>query len=233
MSDHRNDPNGFFLTGKRLEPSGLEWELAPRTLKHAYWKVFGMAAARAKDAELAAGLDKSGSPLRPITDQTRIARTHPYYSPMGRADPNAPVLTPCYSASRTRSLLRWQAHENGVAFWWDFDPHTDASWGVILNYHRMDGRDVFGLSPNGLNRAKREAQTWWDAYLNRIPAATRKPERADIPAYKPRTDKKRPPVAPYSTGPRFYRDGKLVRFEIPEGTHIDRITGIGLKPIKR
>ena len=99
-------PQRLFLDRQTAGTGGVGWELAPRTLKHAYWKVFGMAAAKAKDADLAAGLDKDGNPLRPITERTRIERTHPHYSPMGQADPNAPVLTPCYSASRTRVLLR-------------------------------------------------------------------------------------------------------------------------------
>ena len=34
---------------------------------------------------------------------------------------------------------------------------------------RMTGRNVFGLSLNGRNRAKREAQAWWDAYLAKSP----------------------------------------------------------------
>ena len=231
--DRRNTPYTFFLTGKGQEPKGLEWELAPRTLKRAYWKVYGIAAAKAKDAELAAGLDKDGVPMRPITEATRVARTHPYYSPMGRADPNAPVLTPCYAASRTRSLLRWEAYDNGVVFWWDYDVHTEGSWGEILGYHKQTGRNVFGLSSNGRNRAKREALAWWEDYLKRTPFTTRVPEVVPVKPYTPRPATRKAPIAPYSTGPRFLRDGKLTRYHIPTGTHIDRIAGVGIKPITR
>ena len=110
--------------------------------------------------------------------------------------------------------------------------------GRILGYHRDSGRNVFGLSSNGRKRAKQEALRWWTDYLNRVRPAIRVPEQVVNPPplpppYRPRTGPKRAPVAPYSTGPRFYRNGKLVQFDIPVGTHIDKIVGVGVKPMKR
>ena len=70
---------------------------------------------------------------------------------MGRADPDAPPLTPCRAASRTRSLLRSAAYPDGAWIYWGLDRHTGRPWGEILDYHRKGGgpsrlpvRDVIG-----------------------------------------------------------------------------------------
>lgn len=220
-------PNSYRLEGSRLAPTGIEWTLAPSSLKRLYWKKFGEFAAKEKDADLAAGLDKRGARMPDIADSTREARLNPAYSPMGIADPNAPPLTPCYGLSRTRSLLRHQSDENGVTFYWDFDPNTGDSWGVVLSYHaKADGgrpaRDVFGLSPNGTNRARAAAIRWWNGYLSsRLAANVRVTQReaqapvapAPGPYQPPRT--KRAPVAPYYTGPQLLINGKFVNQNIP------------------
>lgn len=201
--------------------------MAPASMRRLYWTKFGEFAAKAKDADLAAGLDKNGAPLAPIANSTREARLNPAYSPMGIADPNAPPLTPVYDASRTRSLLRHRADENGVTFYWDYDQHTGNSWGVILSYHRVPvgnrpARDVFGLSPNAQNRARAQAIRWWNSYLSKRLAANVRiaaqrvqdlvPEPAPGPYQPPKT--KRAPVAPYYSGPRSLINGKFVTVDI-------------------
>jgi len=214
-------PNSFTLSGKSLEPPGLEWQLAPASLRLLYWKKFGELAAKAKDAELAAGLDKNGNRMAEIANSTREARLNPNYSPMGVADPNAPPLTPVYDASRTRSLLRWKADASGVTFYWAYDSHTGDSWGVILDYHRKPfgsrpARDVFGLSTNGKNRVKTAAIRWWNQYLStRLAANVRmtprqaEPVQVNAGPYQP-PKTKRAPVAPYSTGWQVNVGGKFV-----------------------
>jgi hypothetical protein len=201
MVEPRADPNGYFL-GRELAPTGFEWEFSPPSLRLRYWKQVGELAAKAKDAELAAGLDRQGRPLIPIAQSTRVRRLDPNYSPMGIADPDAPPLTPVYDASRTRSLLRWKAYQDGVAFYWAYDGHTGDSWGVILGYHRQGVhgrvRDVIGLSPNAIRRVKRQALAWWEATLAKIPAKVRKPEPAYAPKYE-RKPAKKAPIAPYVT----------------------------------
>lgn len=210
MAEPRDDPNGFFL-GREYEPPGLEWTFAPPSLRLKYWKRVGEIAADMKDRELAAGLDRHGRPLIPITQGTRARRLHPNYSPMGRADPNAPPLTPVYGASRTRSLLRHKAYPDGVAFHWAFDPHTGGSWGEVLDHHRKGPkvRDVIGLSPNSREVVKRRARAWWEATLRKIPAANR-PETPIPVRYAPKPAK-RAPVAPYTTDwHTIGADGSLV-----------------------
>ncbi len=234
MPEPRDDPNGYFLSSG-LIPPGLEWKFAPSPMKLAYWKEVGRLGLIAKDADSASGLDRRGQQLRPIAPATRVARLEPDYSPMGRANPNAPPLTPCYEKSRTRSLLKFKAYPDGVAFYWDYDVHTGGSWGIYLGYHRDSGRDVIGLSPNSTRRVKRQALAWWQQRINRavgIQRPTVKVSRQDLPTPTPRQNK-RAPITPYTTGWRVYRDGKLETSVIPVGTHFDFMVGVRVAGPKR
>lgn len=222
-------PHSFRLDSSKLTPGGLEWMLSPSSFRKLYWQHFAKLAAKEKDAELAAGLDKDGKPMAAIAESTRIARTNPYYSPMGIADPDAPPLTPCYDASRTRALLRYKADESGVTFYWDYDPNTGDSWGVILSYHQIPfgnrpARDVFGLSRNSQTRARNAAVRWWNQYLSQRLAANVRIQNAVVPPvvapqpaprpgpYQPKK-KKAAPMAPYSTGWQSLVNGKFISID--------------------
>lgn len=238
--------HSFRLEGSRLSPGGLEWNLAPSSLRKLYWQQFAKHAAEAKDRELAAGLDKNGNRMADIADSTREARLNPAYSPMGIADPDAPPLTPCYEASRTRSLLRYKADPTGVTFYWDFDHNTGDSWGVILSYHQTafgnrPARDVFGLSRNGQNKARSAASQWWNQYLSTRLAANIRIQNAIVPPipanlaappapgpYQPKKNKKRGPVAPYSTGFQSNIGGKFVTVDIKNPVYTP-MYGVGVK----
>lgn len=117
-----------------------------------------------KDAELAAGLDRSGRPLAAISQRTRENRR----SAMGTADPNAPPLTPAYGLSRTRSLLDARIEGDSILFFWRVDPVTGQHWGRTLGYHR-DGkgrlpvRDVIGLSAQSKAIWQARMAAWWTA----------------------------------------------------------------------
>ena len=118
---------------------------------------------RAKDDELARGLDRFGAPLTPISAATRKHRE----SAMGPADPNAPPLMPAYAVSRTRLLLTGAPTKTGAEFWWEYDEHTGGSWGKILDYQRKGigkrkvKRDVIGISPASIARVREEIATRW------------------------------------------------------------------------
>lgn len=127
-----------------VAPSGLT--RAEREAFYAHVVELGLAR---KDRELAAGLDKDGKPLRPITPETRKYRRSAM-TPSGKGDPNAPPLTPAHERSRTRALLTGRAEDDRAYFWWRYDPLTYDSWAVILSYQREQGRDVFGLSKAGV-----------------------------------------------------------------------------------
>ncbi len=154
----------FAISG--IEPGDVR--RAPVPDRQAFWEAVSEFVADAKQAELAAGLDRFGSPMTPIAESTRKHRK----SAMGTADPNAPPLTPAYGASRTRSLFTAEPNPglNGVDCYWEDDSETGDSWGVILGYHR-DGndrlpvRDVFGLSPKSLSMITRRSALWWAGYL--------------------------------------------------------------------
>ncbi len=238
-------PHSYRLEGSRLTPGDLEWSLAPSSLRKLYWQQFGKIAAEIKDAELAAGLDKDGKRMADIADSTREARLNPAYSPMGIADPDAPPLTPCYDASRTRSLLRFKADPGGVTFYWDYDSNTGGSWGIILSYHQVPfgnrpARDVFGLSRNGQNRARSAAVRWWNQYLSTRLAANVRIQNAVVPPvpanqqapgpYRPpkSNQKKRGPVAPYSTGFQSNIGGKFVTVDIKNPVYTP-LYGVGVK----
>ena len=131
------------------------WRDAPAAVRDAFWKAAIAYVLKAKDQDLAAGLDKDGEPLKPIAQSTRDNRV----SAMGPADPSAPPLMPAYATSRTRLWLTAKQVDNVVRVSWRND------WGQILIYHANKGpkkrRDVFGLSPEGFRKARGWLDGWW------------------------------------------------------------------------
>src|SRR4051812_10162364 len=126
---------GFVVSG--IEPADdPAWAYLGPAARRAFWTTVATIAAAEWDDQVASGIGATGRKLKPISARTRAARAQPDYAPMGRAAPDAPPLTPCYGASRTRSLLRYVVRENEVYFYWDTDSHTGGSWGRILAYHR-------------------------------------------------------------------------------------------------
>jgi hypothetical protein len=151
--------NGFKVRG--IAPPDLaSYDQATRKL---YWTwVLKLALAR-KDRELAAGLDKDGKPLRPISEYTRKHRRSAM-TPSGKGDPAAPPLTPGLQKSRTRSLLAGRALSTHVDMFWRFDGFTGESWAVVLSYQAARGRDVFGISDEGLAAIKAKSWSLWESW---------------------------------------------------------------------
>jgi hypothetical protein len=152
----------------------------------AYWNAVLIFVLEAKDAELAAGLDRYGRPLASLKRST-IEHRH---SDMGPADPHAPPLQPAHGLSRTRALLTGQATSSGVICWWKFDPHVEDSWGKILDYHRkglghLPKRDVIGLAPKSKARVAANANDWWKRY--------QRGEQPPVPAFRPQILPEPPP----------------------------------------
>jgi hypothetical protein len=118
---------------------------------------------RAKDGELAKGLDRDGQPLRPISAKTRKYRRSAM-TPDGKGDPSAPPLMPARVLSRTRSLLAGRALPTHAEFYWRFDAWTGDSWGRVLAIHARKGRDVIGLSDKGVARVRAQAWDRWERW---------------------------------------------------------------------
>jgi hypothetical protein len=151
--------NGFKIGG--IAPPDLA--SYDQTTRKLYWSwVLKLALAR-KDKELAQGLDKDGKPLRPIAPATRKHRRSAM-TPSGKGDPAAPPLMPGYQKSRTRSLLAGRALSTHVDLFWKFDAWTGESWSVVLSYQAARGRDVFGLSQEGLAWLKVKSWAMWDQW---------------------------------------------------------------------
>jgi hypothetical protein len=151
--------NGFKVRG--IAPPDLaSYDATTRKL---YWTwVLKLALAR-KDKELAAGLDKDGKPLRAISEYTRKHRRSAM-TPSGKGDPAAPPLTPGLQKSRTRSLLAGRALSTHVDMFWRFDGFTGESWAVVLSYQAARGRDVFGISDEGLASIKVKSWALWESW---------------------------------------------------------------------
>jgi hypothetical protein len=120
---------------------------------------------RAKDQDLAKGLDAKGKQLARLRPSTIAHR----YSAMGPADPKAPPLTPAHGLSRTRSLLKGEAKitQGYVRVMWDNDPISGQNWGSILKIHKDGGphlakRNVIGLSAQGGDQARADSLAWWE-----------------------------------------------------------------------
>lgn len=147
-----------------VQPVEPSWLMADVLARREFARLVVQLVLKAKDKELASGLDRFGRPLVPISEYTFKHRK----SAMGPADPYAPPLTPAYGLSRTRSLLDGRAHLDHALFFWRMDPVTGKSWGRILGYHRegagrLPVRDVIGLSPASLAWVKEQVARWWVA----------------------------------------------------------------------
>jgi hypothetical protein len=173
---------GFWLPLSVLPTKHPGWAKAGVRLKRRALDQAGKVAEKIWDASRARGLDRFGNPLAPIAEATRQARRRninpvtgkPPYSPMGRAQPNAPPLTPVQGSSRTRSYLRWKVYPGrGVWFYWRYDFHTRHYWGAILARHaigftqrfggrfrRVPARDVRGFSPAELAEIQNVMEQW-------------------------------------------------------------------------
>jgi hypothetical protein len=88
-------------------------------------------------------------------------------------------LTPGFQKSRTRSLLAGRAFSTHAEFFWRFDAWTHDSWAVVLSFQAAEGRDVFGLSPDGVAWVKAQADRKWSTYkagtLKSEPVSTTRP----------------------------------------------------------
>lgn len=196
----------FLLRG--IEPPDLR--AYPDPVKIAYWGWVAELGLKAKDAELAKGLDKDGRPLRPIRPKTAKYRRSAM-TPTGKGDPSAPPLMPGRSLSRTRSLLAARARKSSAEFYWRFDPYTHDTWGKILRFQADKGRDVFGLSRQATAKVQAQALVRWNAWKRKH----EQPQR-QIVAMPPVTPKVVPfartgtgPVAVTgSTGTRFVTFGE-------------------------
>jgi hypothetical protein len=117
-------------------------------------------AIKAKDAEITAGMQADGSPMRPISAATRRHR-HSAMTASGKGSPSAPPLTPAYKLSRTRSLLAGNAYPDRVEIYWRYDAMIGDTWSRILTYQADQGRDVFGLAPADLERIRLQVLGQW------------------------------------------------------------------------
>ncbi len=190
---HRS--TSFVVAG--LEPStDPRWRRAHPSGRAAFYRVCRELVLIAFDAQMAAGLDKDGMPFARLSPYTIRHRK----SAMGRADPNAPPLIPAHTLSRTRSLVNARIEGTFIRVFWRWDEHTEANWGVILDYHRKGAghlpiRNVFGLSPLSMASVKAQALAWWRAYSRGLPAVAPlrpipgRPSRvvtAAVPEYEPK-----------------------------------------------
>lgn len=151
--------HGYKIRG--IEPDDLR-NYPPSTRKM-YWQWVVEYGLKRKDLELSQGKNKDGGNLRPISAYTRTHRRSAM-TPTGKGDPSAPPLTPAHQLSRTRSLLAGRALSTHAEFFWGFDPWTGDTWNVVLSYQATQGRDVFGLSPQGTTWVKQQADKRWAAW---------------------------------------------------------------------
>jgi hypothetical protein len=174
---------GYRISG--VEPKGDAVYLGSQRARRAFWEAVGRFAVRAKQDALARGLDRMGREMAPIAGLTRLARRVDVdpttgerpYSPMGKADPDAPPLQATGARSRTRSLLTARVEGNGVWVYWRRDPATGRLWGEVLARHArgflqrfvwprpgvgwVKPRDVLGASNAERAEIERAAAEWW------------------------------------------------------------------------
>jgi hypothetical protein len=155
-------PTSIKITG--IAPPGLSG--LPQPMRQQFWQIVAPIALKVKDNELAAGLDAHGDPLRPISPRTRKYRRSAM-TPSGKGDPSAPPLMPARQKSRTRALLAARALPTHVELYWRFDPFTGDQWARILTFQRQHGRDVFGVSPDGMRQIRDKAWAEWEAWKKR------------------------------------------------------------------
>jgi len=153
---------------------------APTPMRQQFWQLVVPIALRVKDGELAQGLDAEGDPLKPISTKTRKYRQSAM-TPDGKGDPAAPPLMPAYQKSRVRSLLAGRAFSTHCELYWRFDPFTGRSFDVILNYQREEGRDVFGISDDGMRAIRQQSLAAWERWKRTGAAPTTK--KSAFPSY--------------------------------------------------
>lgn len=175
----------------------------PTEVRKAFWGWVVELGIKAKGKEILAGLDKDGKPLRAILPKTRKNRKSEM-TPSGKGDPNAPVLIPGWQKSRTYSLLAGKGTSSYAEFFWRYDSWTGNSWGEILAYQAKNGRDVIGLSPNGIALVKVQA---WDRWAKWKRASESAKTKQEAPAAKERpaptagyVGRKPTPAATYGIG---------------------------------
>lgn len=138
----------------RIKIKPDRWDQAALPLRRDYLTELGQVALEVKRRELLAGLDKDGRPMAPLHG-------------LRKDQANGPPLCPHGEQSRTIRLLDFDIDENNgeiLIFWHD-------GWDKILAHHaagirRLNGesepvRDVFGISPRGLDQIQQQARTWW------------------------------------------------------------------------
>lgn len=170
----------YTLTVSQVGPANdPDYQRAPAHVKDEVRRWIVVYGLKEKDADLAAGLDVKGKPLKPVKPKTADDRD----SEMGPADPSAPALMPAYAVSRTRLLLEGEAVPAGAHFWWEYDPYTGDSWGRILDYHRKarTKRDVIGLSPAAVARVRDQVMRRWLGWKLAGLRPGWAPDRAPIP----------------------------------------------------
>ena len=128
-----------------------------------FWSIVGIIAERVKQDELQRGIDRHGRKLKPV----RVRKVK--FRRSGRIVDGEPLM-PHRGLSRTRRLLQWTVTSIGVLFYWQ------NGWAKVLDYHRrgaclkrngrivgkLPKRDVFGISPAGMNRIRAESWRHWD-----------------------------------------------------------------------
>lgn len=144
----------------RIEPADVAD--SPPDVRARYWRIVGIIAERVKQDELQRGLDRHGRKLKPV----RVRKIK--FRRSGRVVDGEPLM-PHRGLSRTRRLLRYSVMTFGVVFYWG------NGWARILDYHRRGAclkrngkiigklpvRDVFGISPKGMEKIKAEAERHW------------------------------------------------------------------------
>jgi hypothetical protein len=152
-------PLTFLIKG--VEPP--DYDRLTQAQRARFWSIVGIIAERVKQDELQRGIDRHGRKLKPV----RVRRIK--FRRSGRVVDGEPLM-PHRSLSRTRRLLNWTVTSIGVLFYWS------NGWAKILDYHRRGAclkrngrivgklpvRDVFGISPAGMDRIRREAWRHWE-----------------------------------------------------------------------
>lgn len=177
----------FTLIGGDVIPKDDAWLDARDADRRLYFRMLAKEVAQQKDAELAAGLDWQGQPLKPIRPRTWAERKRKFER--GEyVNWTGPPLTPQYETSRTRRLLQVAATKDRIVGYWS------RRWGRILRYHcqgagRLPVRDVCGLTHAGWQEARRKAEAAWLGMLRSRPVPIK-----PVPV----TAKNRPKLPPFA-----------------------------------
>ena len=157
----------YTITGIDSRPDTLEWAKAGDAEKRRYYRILARKLAQAKDAELAAGLDWRGSPLKPIRPATWDDRLRKYLAGEYTAW-TGPPLTPQNEGSRTRRLHQVAATKDRVIGYWS------RRWGKAVRGHCLGSRglpvrDVCGATDRAWKDAVASASLEWSLSARRYP----------------------------------------------------------------